>query len=91
MQMHPPPIVSPYSLGSWRQPDREQILIDDRHAVMSQRTFEQLLEYSATIPTGVYPGKYWRRHDSGRWLFCWYGPLPDPSQCSINARELLLA
>ena len=43
----------------WRQPPRERILIDDTHALMDLATFEQLSEYSCTIPTGVYPGKMW--------------------------------
>jgi hypothetical protein len=72
----------------WIQPLREHILTDDKHAVMS--TFADLPEYSSTKPSGVYPGKMWRRHDGIHdmnrraayirgeitlpWLLCWYGP-----------------
>jgi hypothetical protein len=30
---------------------------------MTDSTFKQLKEYSSTRPSGVYPGKMWRRHD----------------------------
>jgi hypothetical protein len=95
-----PALESPFSPGAWRQPPREAIEIDGTHALMSQQTFQQLSEYSATIPSGVYPGKMWRRHDGihdptcpasrRRWLLCWYGPAADPTICTINMREVLL-
>jgi len=96
-----PALDSPYGPGAWKQPPREAITIDSTHALMTRQTFEQLAEYSGSMPSGVYPGKLWRRHDGihdarfdpGRvcpWLLCWYGPAPDPKQCSINFREVLL-
>lgn len=95
---HPiPPMTDP--LGAyWEQPGREAILVDGTHAVMTQRTFDALAEYSSTYPTGVYPGKMWRRDDGaydprpGRrvWLLCWYGLHADPGRCSINFREILI-
>lgn len=95
-----PALDSPFSANAWPQPPREAILIDDKHALMTRATFEQLAEYSASRPSGVYPGKLWRRHDGlfdpkcppqrRRWLFCWYGTSDDPTKCSINYREVLL-
>ena len=98
---HVPPMV--HELGRhWRQPDPARILIDDAHALMDRATFEALPEYSGTIPTGVYPGKMWRRHDGAyefaqrrttkppRWLLGWYGECDDPKRCSVNFREVLL-
>lgn len=95
-----PPITSP--LGAhWDQPARSVILVDDTHAVMTKAAFRQLPEYSGTIPSGVYEGKMWRRHDGvfdprckpseRRWLLCWFGPSDKPDCCSINAREILLS
>jgi hypothetical protein len=84
----------------WRQPPLEAIAVDDTHALMTERTLNELAEYSATIPTGAYHGKMWRRavYAEGRppqdivgWLLCWYGPHDDPRKCSINYREVLLA
>ena len=86
----------------WNQPKRELIEIDATHALMPKWVFEELREYSSTIPTGVYPGKMWRRHDGifdprtrqrndapGRWLLCWYGD-EDHGRCEIHFREILL-
>jgi hypothetical protein len=97
-----PPITDP--LGrSWQQPARERILIDDTHALMLQAEFERLAEYSATMPTGVYPGKMWKRHDGvydpvflaaggvPTWKLCWFGfSEKGPGFCSIHHREILL-
>jgi hypothetical protein len=84
----------------WNQPSRDLILVDETHAVMTAHTFQQLSEYSATIPSGVYPGKMWRRLDGAhdrkcpmdgcRWLLCWYGD-DIGGKCGICFREVLLA
>lgn len=44
----------------WKQPEVDEITIDDTHALMSQRAFDKLLEYSASRPSGVYEGKMWK-------------------------------
>ncbi len=85
----------------WGQPLVRMILLDDTHAVMSKQSFDQLAEYSSTMPSAVYPGKMWSRHDglfdrsctpeNYRWLLCWYGEVPDnPARCSINFRIILV-
>ncbi len=62
IECHPiPPITDPMG-RHWSQPDRQSILIDATHAVMSRQTFESLAEYSCSTPTGVYVGKMWRQH-----------------------------
>lgn len=96
-----PPITDP--MGKyWKQPDRREILIDETHAVMSQRTFEQLATYSASFPTGVYEGKMWKRHNGAHdqeflarggkpeWYLVWYGKHPDPEKVSNNLRKILI-
>jgi len=63
---------------------------------MLRGEFEALPEYSCTLPTGVVPGKRWRRHDGahdhrqrGRphpWLVCEYSePFMDGGEvyCSV--------
>ena len=104
---HPiPPITDPMG-RNWDQPDRHRIAVDAKHALMEEATFNALHEYSTTIPTGVYEGKMWRRHDGiaargrhgeivmkqeqGTWLLCWYGPSDEPDRCSINHRVILIA
>lgn len=96
-----PPITEP--LGKhWKQPDRKEILMDETHCLMSGQTFYSLPEYSATRPSGVYPGKMWRRHDGAfdcaylasggkpEWMLCWFGECDDPKMCSNHSRKILL-
>lgn len=87
---HPiPPITDP--LGKyWRQPDRNRIEVDETHALMTEADFESLSEYSTSIPSGVYPGKMWRRQQVDGWYLVWFGECADPSKCSINFRKALL-
>jgi hypothetical protein len=97
-----PPITD--AMGKyWRQPDPSRIQIDDQNALMDQATFDALAEYSATIPTGVYPGKMWKRHDGiydrkckpehQRWLLGWFGEEFTKGEfdyCSNNWREIII-
>ena len=95
-----PKITEP--LGKyWEQPDPSTILLDTTHALMTEANFKDLHEYSSTIPTGVYPGKMWKRYDGvhdprckredRQWLLMWYDEIPNqPDRCSINHRKILL-
>lgn len=82
----------------WRQPDPSAILLDYTHALMTSAVFKQLPEYSGSVPSGVYPGKMWRRHDGifdrnatcRRWLLCWFDEEKN-GRCEIVFREVLLA
>jgi len=88
----------------WDQPDRSLIEVDDTHALMSLRTFRELKEYSASNPSGVYPGKMWKQRQDGiydreflalggkqKWLLCWYGlSEKGPGWCSICHRTVRL-
>lgn len=97
-----PPMTDPQG-RYWKQPSRFYIEVDDMHALMSKETFEALPEYSASNPSGVYPGKMWRRYDgvydqaflrSGgtpEWLLVWYGASDNPKFCSVNHRKVVLA
>lgn len=86
-----PPITDPMG-AYWNQPSRDDILVDEQYAVMTMPTFTALLEYSTSLPSGVYDGKMWRRTDREscvNWL-AWYGPSDKPGMCSISHREILL-
>lgn len=95
-----PEITDPHG-SSWRQPDRAEILIDDTHALMSEESFNKLAEYSMSQPSGVYPGKMWRRNQNvfkpnapKRWVLCWYGAeFEDGGEkyVSNNYRKILLS
>lgn len=82
-----PPINSP--LGRhWTQPNVQNILIDDTHALMEDSDFNELKDYSHSIPSGVYPGKMWKRKAIGLWYLSWYGAVKNDS-CKINSREII--
>lgn len=95
-----PPMTHPDG-QYWKQPFRDNIIIDDKYALMSVRTFTQLLDYSGSFPSGVYPGKMWKRLDgvhnpkrtldSCVWYLCWYSDDGDPGFCKNNYREILIA
>lgn len=84
-----PPITEP--MGQyWRQPDRREILLDNTHALMTKTTFEQLLDYSHSQPTGVYPGKMWKKGGPTGWWLHWFGLHENPDLCSGHVRKILL-
>lgn len=90
-----PPMTDPQG-RYWDQPPTEDILIDDTHAVMNRKTFEQLEEYNCTLPTGVYPGKMWRYngmayHNYPHHLLRWYDHSTiGPGYCSNEQRIILI-
>lgn len=86
-----PPMTDP--LGKyWYQPaDIGEAPMDDTHVLLRPDQVEALHEYSTSIPSGVYPGKCWKRCECSGWLLVWYGEVPDtPDRCSINWRHILI-
>jgi hypothetical protein len=88
----------------WKQPDRSKIVVDDTHALMSRPTFDALLEYSGSQPTGAYEGKMWKRNNGAcdweflaqggkpEWWLCWYGPSTKGQEyVSTFHRKILIA
>lgn len=91
-ETHPvPPMTNP--LGRyWDQPPREEIAIDDDVALMSQKTFNVLLNYSHTLPSGKYEGKMWKAHFSDGWYLRWYVNDPDdPQGLLIPSRRIVIS
>lgn len=88
---HPiPELDSPFS---WTQPDRQDILVGDTTAIMTQRDYELLYDYSRSRPSGAYPGKMWKSIDSatGKSYLHWYGLVPgNPNLVSNNCREIVI-
>lgn len=95
-----PPITDPMG-SSWRQPNPDNILVDDTHALMSKQDFWALSNYSWSIPTGVYPGKMWRAQvplnptlgfdGPCKWVLRWFGVVPgNDKMCSNNQRDILI-
>lgn len=83
-----PPLTHPYG-AVWKQPNLDDILIDDTHAIMDKNSFDKLYEYSTSYPSGVYEGKIWKsKSNSGQWFLRWYGNSEEKDKCSINTRIL---
>lgn len=75
----------------WDQPEHSDIEVDDTHALISQRTFNHLMEYSTSQPSGVYEGKMWKGRRGGDWFLYWFGESDLPGCCSNNRRLILIA
>jgi len=86
-----PECIHPLS-KAWDQPKNTDIEIDDTHALMSEELFEQLYEYSMSIPTGVYTGKMWKAHGlHGEWYLRWYEDgEPGSKTCYIKSRIIIV-
>ena len=84
------PPITEYMGRYWKQPKPDTIEIDDTHALMTQRSFSELADYSMSCPTGVYVGKMWKTRREGYWLLVWFGESEYPDKCSRNYREILV-
>lgn len=74
----------------WRQPDDiRSAPMDATNVILSERQLSQLAEYSASYPSGVYPGKCWKREDRLGLMLVWYGD-EDDGQCPIHWRSILI-
>ena len=51
-----PPMTHPWG-KVWEQPDRKNLVLDDKYAMMYRRDFEMLSDYKGSEPTGKYNGK----------------------------------
>lgn len=77
----------------WEQPDPEDILVDDKHALMSLASFEKIRDYSRSEPTALYAGKMWKTQN-GLILTIWYLHFVTESESAdkvwIHARQIIL-
>ena len=79
----------------WQQPDRSEITVDDKYALMDRKAFSRLKEYSSSIPSALYVGKMWKRGWPFRdprlkWFLCYVVPHEDPTKVVIREREIVL-
>lgn len=84
-----PVITDPLGVH-WKQPARDKIEIDDTHAMMNEISFNQLSEYSSSIPTGVYIGKMWKSFGGNEWILRWFGPCDDPGFVTNHQRIIMV-
>ena len=72
--------------NNWRQPDRDRIVIDETHALMTLETFNDLQDYPEKWHWNRFVGKMCR--DKG--TFYWYGLHKDPHMVSLHYRRILI-
>lgn len=65
-------------------------VVTDDAAVMDVEYFDQLLEYSASIPTGMFIGKRWkcRSYEGNWWYLREYFPSDEPNTVTIRTRRI---
>jgi hypothetical protein len=69
--------------------------VTDTEARMNVEYFDQLLEYSASLPTGTFVGKRWKAQRNDRdkndrvWFLCEYVEDPDPKLIGIQRRRIM--
>lgn len=75
----------------WEAPDRSEILaIDKDYVLMKQDTFDRLLDYTNSEPTGKYNGKMWKaKNRKGEWFLCWFNHQTKKYQYT-NYRKILI-
>lgn len=74
----------------WKQPPRRDILISPTHAAMTLDTFDKLMRYDTSTPSGVYAGKMWARVCDQRALLVWFGQGPEKNVAAVRTRAILL-
>ena len=93
---------SPYHAGAFPMPNRHDIgfFKDKDFCYMEQSTFNKLLEYSTSTPSGVWVGKMWKCDANGwdrmnevkDWYLRWYGESPDDSNmCRMFDKKIIIA
>ncbi|UZV39811.1 hypothetical protein [Xanthomonas virus PB119] len=97
MDMNNHNVIPLYDQIHWDQPHRDQMLVGDEYVTMSQKVFDQLREYSATMPSGHSAGKMWKCKYVNRmtaeitWYLRWYIEHPENKhQFLIYARKVII-
>jgi hypothetical protein len=93
-----PEAQSPYSPSAFRMPHRHDIrFIEGKDfCYMNIVTFNTLLEYSSSVPSGVWPGKLWkgnmntRKCPTDNWYLRWWGEEVD-GLCSVISLKIIIA
>jgi len=74
----------------WDQPDPTNFLWIGDSVLLTLREMCLLRSYDSTFPSGVYPGKCWKRNDRKLGpVLVWFGHGEEPGSCSINYRKIL--
>lgn len=76
----------------WEQPrDIRDAPMDAKLVLLTPRQFVDLLSYDSSMPSGVYPGKCWKRTNGGKTWLVWYGAAfmeSGKEMCPIHCRAI---
>lgn len=84
-----PPLTEPI-LKNWSQPDRKDIIVDDKSALMLKETFNLLQEYPDKWHTYCYPGKMYKRIYMDTYILIWFTYHKDPNKVSVEVRNIII-
>lgn len=73
-------------------PKRGTCVVDEKTALMDEVYFKELSDYSASIPTGTFIGKRWKRNTNAYrlWIMGEYTKSNKPGQVFILWREIII-
>lgn len=67
-----------------------EIVTDETHALMNQETFDQLVNYSGSFPTGTTLGKLWKRRSKDGWRLCEYVKSSEPGWVDVKMYTIIV-
>jgi len=76
----------------WRQPDPQNITIDETHALMTEMDFSRLIDYTGGIvPHPLFAGKMWKvRLTTFSWRLLWLDYQPGTEDLEPHSRKILV-
>lgn len=76
-------------MSDYLKADFPDLIIGDEVAFVTLQDFNRLAAYNTSMPTGMYPGKVWKRRGAGdRWLLAETVEADDPDYVNIVWRDL---
>lgn len=69
------------------------MLTDDKSVILTQKEFDDLPEYTISLPTGTFIGKQWKRDMEWckrGWVMGEYTNHPDPNLVGIIWRDIFI-
>lgn len=81
-----PPVES--QVFSLKQPHRDEILVSEEEALMSQSALNTLQEYSHTLPTLKCAGRMWKAVINGENYLRWFSEIDHKNQIHVLQRKI---
>lgn len=88
----PVPPIKDRRGNAWKQPDPKEFAFDEHndYVLMNRKQFDELRDFSKSIPPSLYIGKMWRGSDDGQtWFLHWWDDVT-VGHTSHYLREIIL-